>query len=51
MKAKCEVKKCKRIMDLVYYGSSICEDCWAKHCDENDKFDLKKIFKIFSKGK
>lgn len=43
---KCKVNQCKRPMDLVYYGSPICEGCWAKHCKPERRFDLKKLFKL-----
>jgi hypothetical protein len=48
----CDVAKCKRPSILGYsaFGPgrnkdvSICDHHWEKHCDDNDKFDLKTYF-------
>lgn len=40
----CDIPKCKKDDEYVYYGKNICERCWYKHCD--GKINLKKIFKI-----
>ena len=46
---KCDIKKCKGVAILTYYNKSVCEKCWHKHCDEEDKFNLKDKFKIKDK--
>ena len=51
MEEKCAVKKCKGAPYITYYGKPVCIDCWAKHCKEDSKFNLKKIFKIKDKNK
>ena len=43
---KCDVPKCKSEVEITYYGHGVCQDCFKKHCDEKNKFDLKDIFKI-----
>lgn len=42
----CEVPKCKRESIINYYGKDVCGSCWGKHCDDNNNFNLKEIFKI-----
>lgn len=42
----CEVGKCKRPPALGYYNYEVCQFHWDKHCDEDDKFDLKKALEI-----
>jgi hypothetical protein len=49
MEEKCAVKKCKGTPYLTYGGKPVCIDCWAKHCDDNNRFDLHKILKIEEK--
>lgn len=49
----CEIGKCKQFPLLTYAHFpdfphkqvEVCERHWAKHCDEDDKFDLKVYFK------
>jgi hypothetical protein len=43
---KCDVPKCKNEVEITYYAHGVCKDCFRKHCDEKNKFDLKDIFKI-----
>jgi hypothetical protein len=52
MKATCEIKRCRR-HSLLGYGAfgprrtkevGVCEYHWEKHCDEEDKFDLRSYF-------
>lgn len=46
----CDVARCKQPSLLIYADLpknkevSVCEKHWLKHCDEDDKFDLKKEF-------
>ncbi len=48
----CDVKRCNRPSILGYsaFGPkrnkdvSICEYHWEKHCDDDDKFDIKTYF-------
>ena len=41
----CEIKRCKREADMTYWHNAdkkrICDYHWERHCDDNDKFDLK----------
>jgi len=43
---KCAVKKCRGEAILTYYDKAVCAKCWEKHCDENNKFDLKEKLNI-----
>jgi hypothetical protein len=48
----CDIGKCKRLSILQYaaFGSeksksvSVCEHHWEKHCDDGDKFDIRRYF-------
>lgn len=42
----CDVKNCRQESSFGFYGRSICEGHWALHCDDNSKFDLKKLWNI-----
>lgn len=42
----CDVPKCRSEVEITYYRHGVCNECFRKHCDENNKFDLKDIFKI-----
>lgn len=50
--SKCDVKRCRRVTLLTYaaFGPrrkkdvGVCEFHWEKHCDEEDKFDLRTYF-------
>ena len=48
----CDVKRCQQPMYLSYaaFGArrtkdvSVCQRHWTKHCDDEDKFDLRTHF-------
>ncbi|KKN92302.1 hypothetical protein LCGC14_0207930 [marine sediment metagenome] len=47
----CDVKRCRRFFYLEYAAFkkrtrcvSVCDFHWQKHCDEDDKFDLRDHF-------
>lgn len=42
----CNVKRCRGFRSLIYYDRNVCPKHWIKHCDDDDKFDLKKEFGI-----
>jgi hypothetical protein len=56
---KCDVSRCKRPMLLSYaaFGArrtkdaSVCQYHWEKHCDDEDKFDLRLHFYPVDKEK
>jgi len=50
MNEKCEVKRCRQIGVLTFYGHRVCQSCWHRHCDDNNLFDLKKEFNIAYKS-
>lgn len=41
---RCQVKRCKDDVYIIFYGFSVCESCWGKHC--SNVFDLKRLFKV-----
>lgn len=43
---RCNVKRCRQEGSLWYYGHHVCARCWDRHCDKDDRFDLKSEFKI-----
>lgn len=45
---KCCLPRCKNEPFIGYYGCPVCHKHWLKHCDENDKFNLKKELGIQS---
>lgn len=38
----CDVRYCRGVAGLVYYGRGVCEEHWEKHCE--GVLDLKKEF-------
>ena len=46
----CECKFCRTEGYLLYHGHEVCENHWSRHCDNADKFDLKKEFVDTSHG-
>jgi len=46
--SRCAIKNCKNDGIIIYYGRQICEKHWLKHCNENDKFNLKDELRIKS---
>jgi hypothetical protein len=52
LKMTCEIKRCRRVTIVGYaaFGPQrtkevgVCEFHWEKHCDEEDKFDLRTYF-------
>ena len=48
----CDVKYCKqKDLVVIYYGKEVCGKHWHEHCDEENKFDLKKEFGIENESK
>ena len=47
----CEVRRCRKPSYIIYMGKDVCSAHWEKHCDDNNKFDLKKEFNLYKKGK
>jgi hypothetical protein len=55
----CDVKRCRRPMLISYaaFGArrtkdvSVCQYHWDKHCDDEDKFDLRLYFYPVDKEK
>ena len=45
-KGRCRVKGCRCDSDLIFYGACVCDKHWSRHCDKNDSFDLKRVFKV-----
>lgn len=43
---RCQVKKCKRSSEVIYLGREVCDYHWEKHCDSEDRFNLKVCFNI-----
>jgi len=46
MSNKCSVKHCTRQPVLIYYGKDVCNVHWLKHCNGNNKFNLKEVLNI-----
>jgi hypothetical protein len=44
MTNKCEVKRCRDEVALIYLGHDVCEKHWQMHC--HNKIDLKQEFGI-----
>lgn len=42
MDETCVVSHCNSPVYLLYFHSGVCLKHWCKHCDDNNKFDLKK---------
>ena len=42
----CEVPKCRRDTELIYYTRDVCWFHWLMHCREDGTFNLKVVFKI-----
>jgi len=42
----CEVERCGRRAESIYYGRGVCGQHWSDHCDDDKRFDLKKKFNI-----
>lgn len=43
---KCDVKKCKNPIYLMYRGYQVCQEHWEKHCDDTKRFSLLKAFNL-----
>ena len=46
MQLKCAITGCKCGVAVIYYRRLVCDKHWRMHCDPNNKFDLKRRFKI-----
>ena len=47
--SKCSTKRCRGIPVLTLKGSPLCEKCWEKHCDINERYaeGIKKALEKF----
>jgi len=37
MSDKCSTKHCRGEVDVIYLGKPLCQSCYEKRCDEEDK--------------
>ena len=42
MDGVCGVKRCRQEGAILYDGRPVCNIHWRRHCDEADRFNLKK---------
>jgi len=42
----CEVKSCRQVSDLVFYGKEVCAKHWDMHCNDSKRFNLKEHFNV-----
>lgn len=45
----CEVPRCRQEGAITWLGKEICEECFIKHSDDNNTFNLYTIFKMQKK--
>jgi len=42
----CHVKHCRRPETSIFYKHGVCDYHWLRHCDDNNRFDLKVEFGV-----